>query len=342
MKLDFLLCGSATDAFFSQIAFFRLCLKALGGRYSDARVVAVFGDHEVEILPKRWRRHFDGIEVEWDSSSPEYDENCGVYAGRHYRRFELIRADADLAILCDADVAPLKPFDALIGDLTASPALAGVIAHNPPALKTAHFSLNTVWPRLSKALIGREMETPYRYSLDDRDDVGRCPFYVNYGVFMGTPDLLREFHRRAVQLQPEVYGMTESWHACQITIPLVCADLQLPTRSLPVRYNWPNDERPERMHPEEMEHIRFLHYLRFDEFHRHKVFSDEGHFETFMSRKMERRTNEIFRRHVQELTSGRYPFSDTNNENQTELPAKQGNLPYWMRFLQPIIRTFRR
>ena len=48
MKLDFLLCGSANDAFFSQIAFFRLCLNALGGVYSDARVVAVFGDYGIK------------------------------------------------------------------------------------------------------------------------------------------------------------------------------------------------------------------------------------------------------------------------------------------------------
>ena len=234
----------------------------------------------------------------------------------------------------------MKPFDDLIGDLTASPALAGVIAYTP--LKIARFSRNTVWSQLAKALIGREMETPYRYSLYDQDDAGGCPFYVNYGVFMGTPDLLREFHRRAVQLQPEVHGMTESWHSSQITVPLVCADLQLPTRSLPMRYNWPNDERPERMHPEEMEHIRFFHYMKTHEFDRHEVFTDAGRFDTFMSRKMAKRTNEIFRRHVQELTLGRYPFSGTDDENQTEIPIKQGNLPQWMCSMQSIIRAFRR
>ena len=340
MKLDFLICGSATDAFFSQIAFFRLCLNALGGVYSNARVVAVFGDHEVEMLPNRWRSHFDGIEVEWDSSSPGYDENCGSYAGRHYRRFELVRTDADLAILCDADVACVKPFDDLIGDLTASPALAGVIAYTP--LKIARFSRDMVWPQLSKVLIGREMETPYRYSLYDRDDVGGCPFFVNYGVFMGTPDLLREFHRRAVQLQSKVYGMTESWHACQITVPLVCADLQLPTRSLPMRYNWPNDERPERIHPEEMEHIRFLHYMKTHEFDRHEVFSDEGLFDVFVNGKMAKRTNEIFRRHVHELTQGRYPFSESDNEISANFSNKIDESSRWMRSLRSINRMFRR
>lgn len=343
MKLDFLLCGSATDAFFSQIAFFRLCLNALGGVYSNARVVAVFGDHEVEMLPNRWRRYFDGIEVEWDTSSPKYDENMGPYSGRHHRCFELVRGDADLAILCDADVAVMDSFDELIGDLTSKPALAGVIAH-------FHFVYgdgsrgdpDTDWSEISRAILGKDIERPYRYSLCMENDSARCPFYINYGVFMGTPDLLREFHRRAVQLQSKVYGMTESWHACQITVPLVCADLQLPTRSLPMRYNWPNDERPERIHPEEMEHIRFLHYMKTHEFDRHEVFSDEGLFDVFVNGKMAKRTNEIFRRHVHELTQGRYPFSESDNEIPANFSNKIDESSCWMRLLRSTNRMFRR
>ena len=36
VKLDFLILGSSTRAFFSQIAFFKLCLDAIGGVYVNA------------------------------------------------------------------------------------------------------------------------------------------------------------------------------------------------------------------------------------------------------------------------------------------------------------------
>ena len=65
MKLDFLICGAPTDAFFSQIAFFRLSLDNLGGCYKKARLVASFGDHSVEKVPKRWEHYFKNIDIEW-------------------------------------------------------------------------------------------------------------------------------------------------------------------------------------------------------------------------------------------------------------------------------------
>ena len=346
MKLDFLLCGSATDAFFSQIAFFRLCLNALGGVYSDARVVAVFGDHEVEMLPGRWRRYFDGIEVEWDSSSPKDYENMDKYAGRHYRRFELVRADADLAILCDADVAVLKPFDKLIGDLTSRPAIAGVIAHfhftwdDPDTDWGRRGDPDTDWSEISRSILGKDIEMPYQYSLMEGDP-DRCPFYINYGVFIGTPDLLREFHRSAIQLEPKVFQTTKSWFSAQITVPLVCAALELPTRSLPMRYNFPNDDLADTMYPEEMEDIRFLHYLRTHEFDRHQIFSDERYFDEFMNRKM-KGSNEIFRRHAYELLEGRYPFSEFDNGCPVKFSNKIDGLRRWIRSLRSTIRTFRR
>ena len=342
MKLDFLLCGSATGAFFSQIAFFKLGLNAIGGAYSDARVVAVFGDHDVAMLPIGWRRYFDGIEAEWDSTSSEYNENMGdPYTGRHYRRFDLVRADADLAILCDADVAVLNPFDDLVRNLTSKPSLAGVTAH-------FHFVRGDGrrgepakdWSEISRAVIGKEIELPYRYSLLEGGASNRCPFYINYGVFIGTPDLLGEFFSRAIQLQPEVYRMTKSWFVSQIVVPLVCADLELPTMSLPMRYNFPNDDLADTMYPGEMANIRFLHYLRTHEFDRHRIFSDEECFDLFMNKEM-KGSNEIFRRHVHEITGGRYPFNLSDNEGPIKISNKIGESLRRISLFRSMLRMFR-
>ncbi len=126
MKLDFIICGSLNNAFLSQIAFFRLCLDALGSDYKNARLVAVFGDHSEEVIPTRWKPHFKNIEVVW--SHPVWEINPD-HRAQHYLRFENMRPDADLVIICDADIALLRPFPDLIKMCKRQPAVFGVIAH---------------------------------------------------------------------------------------------------------------------------------------------------------------------------------------------------------------------
>ena len=62
MKVEFAIAGSPNDAFFSQMAMFRLALSDLGGTYKAARVICVFGDSEVQPIPERWREAFKDIE----------------------------------------------------------------------------------------------------------------------------------------------------------------------------------------------------------------------------------------------------------------------------------------
>lgn len=155
MKLDFLLCGSANDAFFSQIAFFRLCLDKLGGMYHDARVAAVFGGCEVVKIPNRWQKFFNRIEV---FGNPTSDEKDFLFLDRHYQRFETIRTDADLVFLCDADVAPISRFDKLISNLHLKPALAGTIAYQrPPYCGGQRLCSEEGWQEISKAIIGKNI-----------------------------------------------------------------------------------------------------------------------------------------------------------------------------------------
>ena len=326
MKLDFLLCGSANDAFFSQIAFFALCLNKLGGMYAGARVAAVFGDYEVAEIPARWRKFFKRIDVYWGSSSliPDAGSHNDPYQGRHYRRFEIMRTDADLVFLCDADVAPVSRFDGLIADLTREPSLAATMAYHHFAYGDGRrIDPETDWPEISRFVIGKAVERPYRHTFDPAHS---APFYINFGVFVGTPHLLEKFYARAVQLQPLVCEFTNSWHSTQIVVPLVCADLGLPTTSLPVRYNCPNDERPEKLYPEEVEHVKFIHYMKTGEFDRHELFTDETCFNDFIGQKM-KGVNEVFRRHVHDVTKGIYPFRHP---------------PERMRLLRELGRVFRR
>jgi hypothetical protein len=85
--VEFLLCGSPNDAFYSQIAFFRLSLDRLGEQSRAARVVAVFGAVECPPLPERWAPYFERIEVYYVSG--ETFRRKQLFAASD-RRFELL------------------------------------------------------------------------------------------------------------------------------------------------------------------------------------------------------------------------------------------------------------
>ena len=248
MKLDFLLPASPTPGFFSQIAFFRICLNALGGVYRDARVVAVFGDHETEDLPGAWRNYFDDIDIEW--AHPVGAVNVDHQA-QHDRRFEIIRKEADLAILCDADIAMLRPFDGLAGRIVDEACLAGVIAHLHFPWAGRSRDPDVDWPELADAILGRPIARPNRYTLMPLDTPPAAPFYINYGVFAGPPALMAEFHKRDLVIRQKVADVLGHWWAPQVSVSLTCEDLKIPTLALPMRYNYPNDPIADTLYPEE-------------------------------------------------------------------------------------------
>ena len=67
------MCGSPTDAFWSQAAMFRLGLDALGGAYASARQALCLGAPGEQSIPDRWRPWFERIEVQWTDEA-EYRE----------------------------------------------------------------------------------------------------------------------------------------------------------------------------------------------------------------------------------------------------------------------------
>ena len=304
MKLEFLLCGSPTEAFFSQMVFFRLCLDHLGAAEAAARLVCVFGDHETEEIPARWQPYFERIEVHW--AHPPGAENPH-HVGQHNKRFELLDPGADLSLICDADVAVLAPVAPLAKSLTEIPSLAGVIAH-------LHFPWGDRprdpardWPDIARAALGYDIPRPYRYTLMPETRPPEAPFYINFGVFAGPPALLARFHARDMDIRPKVAAHLGEWWAPQVSLALTCADLNVPLRALPMRYNFPNDPRADAMYPDEMAQTVFLHYLRGTEFRREDVFADPKAFDAFLQKPMQG-SNALFQHFVFGLTGGRYPF----------------------------------
>jgi hypothetical protein len=305
MTLDFLIPGSPNDAFLSGIAFFRLALDALGEVYRKARVVAVLGDETIVPIPSRWRTYFQRIEVEW--ADPADFKRRG-YLAQGDRRFDLFRPDADVVILCDADTTVMRVLPELATSFIVEPALAGVIAHYhfPWAESTGEPERD--WDRLARSLLGREIALEYRYSLHDPARANRCPFYINYGFFAGPPALISRFSQAYRALVPRVYRILANYFSSQVAIPLAIAELGLPTRALPMRYNFPNDPRADALYPHELGWIVVLHYLRTSHFDRHRIFAEREEFERFLGLDLAG-SNREFQTFVRRLTVGHYPFA---------------------------------
>ena len=105
MKIDLIIPGTPNDAFLSQMAFFRKALDHLGGDMAQARVVAVFGDHSSETIGDRWLPYFKNIDVKW---SHEVGADNPDWQAQHFRRYDSMRDDADMVVLCDADTVVLS------------------------------------------------------------------------------------------------------------------------------------------------------------------------------------------------------------------------------------------
>ena len=304
VKIDFLICGAPNDAFYSQIAFFRLCLDALGGQYKQARLVSVFGHETIDCLPERWGPHFVDIDTVWVTGD-DYDSES--YNSQHYVRFERIREDADFVVICDADVTLMSTFCDLLDELKCSPAISGTIAHFPPWAGDRDLAKRVNWDVLSDSLLNRVLDKPYKYTLMEPEESPDTPFYINYGVMISTPAVIKVFHENEAQLRSKVASMVGHWWCAQLSLTLTCAQQNLPVKALPMRYNFPNDLIADQLYADELDNIVFLHYLRTDQFDRHKIFTSSDEFSKFLNLELHG-SNKVMQDHVINITKGRYPF----------------------------------
>ncbi len=306
MKLDYIIPASLTDGFCAQVAFFRASLDALGGPYRDARLVAVFGDPPQPEIPERWKHSFERVEVEWVYNETAHEK--AHYLGQHWRRYEVVRPDCDLVVLCDADVAQIRPMDDWAGRLIAESALGGVIAHQHFPTPGRRGSPEEDWAELGRRVLGAPVtDLPHRYVLTPPDTPPQSPFYVNYGVVMGPPDVMDALYRAQKPISDAISDFVKPYFAPQVSLALACLKAGIKTHALPMRYNYPNDHRADAQYPAELEAVIFLHYLRPTAFQRDQVFSNAEHFHSFLGARLEG-SDAVFRRHVETITGGRFPF----------------------------------
>lgn len=312
-KIDVLIPGSANDQFFSQLAVLRRSLDALGGDFAQARLVGALGEWDTPQVPPRWTHHLDRVDIVW--SNPEKRPNP-IFDAQHRDRFHNIRDDADVAILCDADVVFMRPFDDLVAHFAAHEELGGVIAHYHFPIDGRRGDPDTDWNHIAMAAIGTVIERPYHYlfgrapeddAITDPQQRPRAPFYINYGFLIGQPHLLRRMHEKEAALIPRVSTLVEPYFSHQVSVALACAALGITTRALPARYNFPNRPEADARQPGELDQVVMLHYLYDETFRRRTLFAARDAFEAFLSKPLTG-VDRVFQDYLRQLFGGRYPF----------------------------------
>jgi hypothetical protein len=305
LKIDFVIPASPNDAFYSQIAMFRLGLDALGGVYRTARIAAVFGDSRITGLPEKWKAHFERIDVEWADPSPV--ESFG-YRAQSDRRFDIIRPDADVAVSCDADTLLIRPFEQATMDAVVNGALGGVIAHYHFPWAHSSEDPSVDWSNISQSILGKRIDTPYRYTLAEFAERGCCPFYVNLGLLIGSPKTFHRLNESCKQIKETVIEILNNRFYEQVTVALAVIKSDIKAIALPFRYNFPNDPVADKKYLSELRHVRLIHYLRTERFDRHKIFADQSAFDAFMKLDLSG-SNFVLQSYVRDITGGVYPFS---------------------------------
>ena len=96
-----------------------------------------------------------------------------------------------------------------------------------------------------------------------------------------------------------------------MALALAVAKSGVPARTLPLRFNFPNQRAFDLAHPAELADVRFLHYLRTEIVHRDRDFEGPAAMRRLIGRTDLSGSNEVLRAGVAGLTvsSAFVPFS---------------------------------
>lgn len=302
-RICFSIPGEVTDGFLSQIAMFDLALRALPTPFCDARVIAYLGCEDGVVIPARWQPHLRNVEIRLIRRAASEAH----LIAQAPRRFTEVDDTLDYVILCDADTMLLGGIGDVLLPLAQGAPVAGVIAHLPPPGFT-----NDTWRGISTELSNRPIELKYPYTLQPPDtgaNAPRAPFYLNHGFVAFRADALRDFCPTYLDMRKSLASrMKLPIFAGQVGLSITLHALGWQGVALPMRYNFPNDDRAFDLHRSEIQDVRVLHYLRENNYLRSEIFAKEEAFRRFVDIEPASFDRILFDA-LARLTGGDYPFS---------------------------------
>lgn len=295
MKLEFRVPISPRPEFYAQLRLLAHSLRRLGAPYDRALVQVSVGEqpsHDAVLSANTWSA---GMPVDWYVVPDEVHARIpGPWWASGYGRY-VRPSDADVVILCDADVCPVDRFDELLFRLVSmGPAAAGLQAHYRPFADS-----EACWRRLLADAGLDDAAITRRYSMDVAGTHGLGPPYFNYGVVAFNNDGFR----RVAQVMED-----SLWQACrllprnpmaaQVALTFALLRTGVDPIDLGHEYNCANDACLIEHGLVDLAHIRIIHYLRNDEIDRHRFLSTPEDLGAFLAAAKANAVNERLRRHV--------------------------------------------
>ncbi len=291
-----------TPSFFYQLRCLTHSLRRFGGAYRDAPVIATLGGPvDLDTAHRMSWLAANGIELRW---VPEAEfARLGIYATGLRRIQHDFRSD--MVLLLDADTLIRRPLDDLIDDSHRSGAVSGVIAHYSPMLdwKVEEPSWAAFFALCGLTTPPLEYEhTGWGYFFMDprfRD----CPAYFNYGVIAAPAAAMAQVGRVAERHLNRIREAMGTYFDGQLALTAAIAELGLPTRALPMRYNMANNPHVEALHHREIDRAVILHLLHEHQARRAETFASLSSIEAFANRADLKVTNAL----AQEVIRAIYP-----------------------------------
>ncbi|MGP0061983.1 MAG: hypothetical protein ACLQGP_00090 [Isosphaeraceae bacterium] len=301
-------------SFLNQLRCLTHSLRRFGGAYRDAPVIATVGGEEIdEGLSDRmpWLAA-NGIELRW---VPAADFAArGVFATGATRLLHEFRSE--MVLLLDADTLIRRPLDELIDQSYRDRVVAGVIAHlaplipwnmEPPSWANLFAICGLPEPRLEYE------HTCWGYMFSDPRH-RHCPAYFNYGVIAAPAEAIARIGPVAERHLPRIREAVGTGYDAQLAFTMAIAELGLPARALPMRYNMANQPLIEAIHHEEVDRAVILHLLFEQQIRRPETFDSLASLETFLARTDLRVTNLM----AQEVIRSIFPALVEEERNRPE------------------------
>jgi hypothetical protein len=288
---------SPTPTFFNMVHCLTLSLRRFGGTYANAPVILTVGDTTIDRDVARrnpWLGPL-GVELRWVS---EGEFRVHSYHATVNARFQH-EYHSDVVLFLDADILIADSFEELIHEVHKGQVLAGMIA---PASPLQFFAKPTNWsdlyrhcdielePKLSHEHTG----WPYYFSSDAA--FRYCPAYFNYGVVCAPAQLMKRISELYSGYVSKLQDLSSDFLVTQMALALVIARLDLPYKTLSLRYNFPNHPMLEALHGSEIPKAKLLHLKEDHQFHKTKVFDDLSHVRQTIRRDDLRGINRIAQR----------------------------------------------
>ncbi|MFH1793023.1 MAG: hypothetical protein ABIK36_18275 [Pseudomonadota bacterium] len=306
-RVEFLVAGSPTHAFLSQIAALKLSILARRWDRWQPEIRCFLGGPVDWNAMQRWAPHLDGVDIELLAMSRFAEE--GLFA-QIERRMDAASRNVGIHVLLDADTWIVGDLEDLLRNLGDLPCVAGCIAHYGFPTESGHASVED-WNILGGEVIGRSLRFDHEYALIDRDapeSERKTPFYANAGAVFITERALTKIYRAYLPIRKTLSRrLANPYFSGQVALALSVAATNTSSIALPMRFNLPNDERAASLYPDEVDDVRIVHYLRTDHFDRHAIFASEANYLAFIDLDLTG-IDRLFQHSVRQTLGEAYPF----------------------------------